>query len=73
MTIPKKIDKLLTKRYELAMDLFCVEKELDDWILEMGGDLTDKDVEESLVSGIYIYQEPSTAEANVRKYIEERL
>lgn len=72
MKIPKKIDKLLD-RAKLALELMCVNHELDSWLESKGGDLTDPEITDSTVSGCMIYCEPHNANEQVRRYIEKRL
>lgn len=43
MKIPKKILKLLDKREKIAIDLMCVETEIDNWLIAHGANLTDYD------------------------------
>lgn len=70
MEIPKKIEKLLDKREQLAMDLISAISELDTWLEENGADLTDSELVDSTLSGCMIYHEPGSAKNNVKDYIK---
>lgn len=55
MEIPKRVQKLLDRRKQLAMNLISVTNELDSWLEENGADLTDSDITDSTLSGCMIY------------------
>ena len=73
MKIPKKILKLLDRRYKLATKLASVENELDTWLEKHGANLSDFEIADSTVTGCMIYVDPGAANHNVINYIEERL
>ena len=73
MKIPKKIEKLIERRRKLAEKLNSVEATLDNWIEEHGGDLTNPDICDSVITGYMIYCEPYNAAFNVTKYILEKM
>lgn len=47
MEIPKRVQKLLDRREQLAMNLVSVTNELDSWLEANGADLTDSDITDS--------------------------
>lgn len=71
MKIPKKIDRLLQRRTRLAEDWMAVIDEIDTWIEKNGGNLSDSDVNDGVLSGAMIYFESANAEEIVRRYIEK--
>ena len=73
MKVPKKIEKLIERRRKLAEDLSTVSSTLDNWIEEHGGDLTDPDICDRVITGFMIYCEPCNAAFNVTKYILEKM
>ena len=73
MEIPKKVQKLLDKRMDLAIDLMDVESKLDSWLEENGADLTDSDITDSTITGCMIYAEPENAKRNVEDYIRNKM
>ncbi len=73
MEIPKKIQKLLDKRMDLAIDLMDVTSKLDLWLEENGADLTDSDITDSTLTGCMIYSEPGNAKRNVEHYIKNKM
>lgn len=73
MEIPKKIQKLLDKRMDLAIDLMDVTSKLDSWLEENGADLTDADITDSTLTGCMIYTEPGNAKQNVEDYIRNKM
>ena len=73
MEIPKKIQKLLDKKMNLAIDLMNVTSELDSWLEQNGADLTDPDITDSTLTGCMIYAEPGNAKRNVEDYIKNRM
>lgn len=72
-TIPKYVDKLLYRRYKLAMDLIDVCCEVDTYIEKIGGDLSDPEIGDATNTGCMIYCEPAVAERVVRDYIKSKL
>lgn len=73
MELPKKIQKLLDKRMDLAIDLIDVTSQLDSWLEENGADFTDSDITDSTLTGCMIYVEPGTAKRNVENYIRNKM
>lgn len=73
MKIPKKIEKILDRREKISIELMHLNTELDNWLESKGGDLTDSDICDGVLSGCMIYVEPWTANRIVRDYIENRL
>ncbi|MGN0291985.1 MAG: hypothetical protein ACI4C5_08635 [Lachnospiraceae bacterium] len=73
MEIPKKVQKLLDKRKQLAEELISVTNELDSWLINNGADLTDSDLVDSILTGCMIYCEPGNAKSNVEDYIKNRM
>lgn len=73
MEIPKKVQKLLDKRMDLAIDLIDVTSKLDSWLEENGADLTDSDITDSTLTGCMIYIEPGNAKQNVEDYIRNKM
>ncbi len=73
MDIPKRIDKLLSKRCKLAEDLNSVSIEIDKWLENHNANLSSDLVSDAVLSGCMIYTEPSTAETMVREYIKNEL
>ena len=73
MEIPKKVQKLLDRREQLAEELIGVTNELDSWLINNGADLTDSDLADSTLSGCMIYCEPGNAKINVEDYIKNRM
>lgn len=73
MKIPKKIQKLLDRRAQLATDLISVNNQLDSWLEKHGANLTDSDIADSILSGCMIYCEPGNAKINVEDYIKNRM
>ena len=73
MEIPKKVQKLLDKRMDLAIDLMDVTSKLDSWLEENGADLTDADITDSTITGCMIYAEPENAKQNVENYIRNKM
>ena len=73
MDIPKKIQKLLDKRMDLAIELMDVTSKLDSWLKENGADLTDSDIIDSTITGCLIYTEPGTAKREVEEYIINKM
>ena len=73
MQIPKKIQKLLDKKMNLAIELMEVTHKLDSWIEENGADLTDSDITDSTLTGCMIYAEPENAKQNVEDYIRNKM
>lgn len=59
MEIPKKVQRLLDKRMDLAIDLMDVTSKLDSWLEANGADLTD-DENESVYSIEYCCGEDKT-------------
>lgn len=51
MEIPKKIQKLLDKRENLAEKLIIVSADLDTWLEKNGADFNDPDLMDSTSSG----------------------
>lgn len=73
MEIPKKVQKLLDKRMDLAIDLMDVTSKLDSWLEANGADLTDSDITDSTLTGCTIYAEPGNAKLNVENYIRGKM
>lgn len=73
MEIPKRVQKLLDRRKQLAMNLISVTNELDSWLEENGADLTDSDITNSTLSGCMIYIEPGNAKSSVENYIRNKM
>lgn len=73
MNIPKKIQRLLDRRYKLAMDLMSISCDLDSWLEKNGADLMDADLVDSTVTGCMIYCEPCNAKSAVEKYIQNKM
>ena len=73
MKIPKEIEKLLDRREKISTELMRLNTELDNWLESKGGDLTDSDVADGVLSGCMIYAEPWTANRIVRDYITNKL
>lgn len=73
MEIPKKVQKLLDRREQLAEELMSVTNELDSWLINNGADLTDSDLADSTLTGCMIYCEPGNARINVEDYIKNRM
>jgi len=73
MKIPKKIEKLLDKRENLAEQLCNASNELDDWLVAKGADLLDPQIADCTISGCRIYCEPNGAKQSVRDYIINQL
>lgn len=73
MEIPKRVQKLLDKREQLAMNLVRVTNELDSWLEANGADLTDSDITDSTLSGCMIYTEPENAKSSVEDYIRNKM
>lgn len=73
MKIPKKIEKILDRREKISIELMHLNTELDNWLESKGGDLTDPDISDGVLSGCMIYAEPWSANRIVRDYIENRL
>lgn len=73
MEIPKKIERLLDRRQDLAIDLMDVSSKLDSWLEENGADLTDSDLTDSTITGCMIYAEPWNAKQNVENYIRNKM
>lgn len=73
MEIPKKVQKLLDKRMDLAMGLIDVTSKLDSWLEENGADLTDSDITDSTLTGCMIYTEPENAKQTVEDYIRNKM
>lgn len=69
----KKIQKLLDKRMDLAIDLMHVTCELNSWLEANGADLTDSDITDSTLSGCMIYTEPENAKSSVEDYIRNKM
>lgn len=73
MEIPYKVQKLLDKRMNLAMNLIDVTSKLDSWLEENGADLTDSDITDSTLTGCMIYTDPGSAKRNVEDYIRNKM
>lgn len=73
MEIPKRVQKLLDRREQLAMNLVSVTNELDSWLEANGADLTDSDITDSTLSGSMIYTEPGNAKSSVEDYIRNKM
>lgn len=73
MNIPKRIEKLLNKRQQLAENLMSVNCEIDAWLESKGADLNDPDISDAVLSGCMIYTEPSTATDMVKTFIENKM
>lgn len=73
MEIPKKVQRLLDKRMDLAIDLMDVTSKLDSWLESNGADLTDSDITDSTLTGCMIYAEPESAKLNVENYIRTKM
>lgn len=73
MEIPKKIQKLLDRRYRLAMDLISACNQLDSWLEKNGAELSDSELSDSTLSGCMIYCEPQNAKLTVEDYIKNRM
>lgn len=73
MEIPKRVQKLLDRREQLAMNLVSVINELDSWLEANGADLTDSDITDSTLSGCMIYTEPENAKSSVEDYIRNKM
>lgn len=73
MVIPKKIEKLLDKRAEIAIELMDLNAKLDQWLKSKGADFTDTDIRDSVTTGCMIYVEPYTANSNIKEYIKNKL
>lgn len=73
MEIPKRVQKLLDRREQLAMNLVSVTNELDSWLEANGADLTDSDITDSTLSGCMIYTEPENAKSSVEDYIRNKM
>ena len=73
MEIPKKVQKLLDKKMDLAIDLIDVTSKLDSWLEENGADLTDSDITDSTLTGCMIYTEPGNAKRDVEDYIRNKM
>lgn len=73
MKIPKRVQNLLDKREELAMNLISVSNELDTWLEKNSADFTDSDLVDSTITGCMIYCEPGNAKSNVEDYIKDKM
>ena len=73
MKIPKKIQKIIDKKAQLAMELIAVSNELDTWLIKHGADLTDSDLADSTLTGCMIYCKPGNAKTNIEEYIRNRM
>ena len=73
MNIPKRIEKLLDKRQQLAENLIVINCEIDTWLENKGVDLNDPDISDAVLSGCMIYTEPSTAKNMVKTFIENKM
>lgn len=73
MEIPKKIQRLLDRRCNIAIELMDVSNQLDLWLEENGADLTDSDITDSTITGCMIYAEPWNAKQNVEDYIKNQM
>lgn len=73
MEIPKKIQKLLDKRENLAEKLIIVSADLDTWLEKNGADFNDPDLMDSTSSGCRIYYEPTGAKVDVEAYIKNKM
>lgn len=73
MKIPKKIQKIIDKKAQLAMELIAVSNELDTWLIKHGADLTDSDLADSTLTGCMIYCEHGNAKTNIEEYIRNRM
>lgn len=73
MEIPKRVQKLLDRREQLAMNLISITNELDSWLEENGADLTDSDITDSTLSGCMIYTEPGNTKSSVEDYIRNKM
>lgn len=73
MNIPKRIEKLLDKRQQLAENLIAINCEIDTWLENKGVDLNDPDISDAVLSGCMIYTEPSTAKDMVKTFIENKM
>ena len=73
MEIPKKVQKLLDKRMDLAIDLMDVTSKLDSWLEENGADMTDADITDSTLTGCMIYAEPGNAKQSIEDYIRNKM
>lgn len=73
MRVPKYIRELLERRERLAHSLIACEVELDRWLEKNGADLSDGDIQDSIVSGCMIYCEPTNAKFAVLDYIENKM
>lgn len=73
MEIPKRVQKLLDRREQLAINLVSVTNELDSWLEANGADLTDSDITDSTLTGCMIYAEPGNAKRNVEDYIRNKM
>lgn len=73
MEIPKRVQKLLDRREQLAMNLISITNELDSWLEENGADLTDSDITDSTLSSCMIYTEPGNAKSSVEDYIRNKM
>ena len=73
MKIPKKIDVLLEKRVRLANQLSKLNWELESFIEENGGNLSDSDIFCGVCGHVMIYEEPEEAEDIVRDYIKTKM
>lgn len=73
MNIPKRIEKLLDKRQQLAENLITINCEIDTWLENKGVDLNDPDISDAVLSGCMIYTEPSTAKDMVKTFIENKM
>lgn len=73
MEIPKRVQKLLDRREQLAMNLVRVTNELDSWLEANGADLMDSDITDSTLSGCMIYTEPENAKSSVEDYIRNKM
>ncbi len=73
MRIPKYIRELLDRRERLALSLIDCEVELDRWLEKNGADLSDNDIQDSILSGCLIYCEPTNAKFTVLDYIEDKM
>lgn len=73
MEIPKKIQKLLDKRENLAEKLIIVSADLDTLLEKNGADFNDPDLMDSTSSGCRIYYEPTGVKVDVEAYIKNKI
>lgn len=67
----KELYRLLEERRRLANDLISICSDVDRLIEEVGGDLDDERIADSVLTGCMIYCEPDVAAKAVKDYVKE--